>query len=105
MNGIHDIGGMHGIGPIDRGAEDEPYFHEEWEKRVFGLFFGSFAQGLFNVDQLRQAIETMAPADYLNTPYYEHWLHAYERCLDAKGVVTKEELDAKVAELSGKEAA
>ncbi len=99
MNGIHDLGGMHGLGPIDR-EENEPYFHEEWESRVFGLFFANFAQGHFNVDQFRHAIEHMAPADYLNTSYYEHWLHAFERLLDEKGIITKDELDRKQAELT-----
>ena len=36
MNGIHDMGGMHGMGPIRR-EEDEPVFHEPWESRVFAL--------------------------------------------------------------------
>ncbi|MCC2663013.1 MAG: nthB, partial [Geminicoccaceae bacterium] len=36
MNGIHDLGGMHGLGPI-RPEPDEPVFHEDWERRMFGL--------------------------------------------------------------------
>ena len=99
MNGIHDLGGMHGLGPIQREA-NEPCFHEEWEGRVFGLFFANFAQGHFNVDQFRHAIERMAPAGYLQTSYYEHWLHAFETLLSEKGIVTPEELDRKQAELS-----
>ena len=39
MNGIHDIGGMHGVGPLEV-EKDEPLFHAEWEKRVFAIFFG-----------------------------------------------------------------
>ena len=104
MNGIHDLGGMHGLGPIER-EDNEPYFHEGWEGRVFGLFFANFAQGHFNVDQFRHAIERMAPAGYLQTSYYEHWLHAFETLLAEKGIVTPEELDRKQAELSKKGAA
>ena len=37
MNGIHDLGGMHGIGRIVR-EKDEPVFHADWERRMFGLF-------------------------------------------------------------------
>lgn len=99
MNGIHDLGGMHGLGPIDR-EQAEPYFHNEWEGRVFGLFFANFAQGHFNVDMFRHAIEKMAPAHYLESSYYEHWLHAFEKLLDEKGIVTTAELDAKQAELT-----
>jgi hypothetical protein len=38
MNSAHDLGGMHGFGPINPEPEgEEPVFHAEWEKRVFGL--------------------------------------------------------------------
>ncbi len=38
MNGGHDLGGIHGLGPIDPEPEQvEPVFHGEWEKRVFAL--------------------------------------------------------------------
>ena len=36
MNGIHDMGGMHGMGPIEV-REDERPFHAEWEARAWGL--------------------------------------------------------------------
>ena len=91
MNGAHDLGGMHGFGPVAAEA-DEPVFHAEWEKRVFGLFAPSFAAGLFGVDEFRHAIERMPPADYLTSSYYEHWLHAIEQLALEKGVVTAEEL-------------
>jgi nitrile hydratase len=90
---------MHGLGPIER-ETDEPYFHNEWEARVFGLFFANFAAGHYNVDMFRHAIERMAPAEYLNTSYYEHWLHAHETLLSEKGIITIEELDRKQAEMS-----
>jgi len=99
MNGIHDLGGMHGLGPIER-ETNEPYFHDDWEGRIFGMFFANFAAGHFNVDQFRHGIERMAPEEYLNTSYYEHWLHSFETLLSEKGIVTSEELDRKQAELS-----
>ena len=36
MNGIHDMGGMQGMGPIEV-REDERPFHAEWEARAWGL--------------------------------------------------------------------
>ena len=36
VNGVHDMGGMHGMGPVAPEA-DEPVFHERWEGRVFAL--------------------------------------------------------------------
>ncbi len=91
MNGIHDLGGMHGFGPVES-ESDEPVFHHEWEKRVFGLFAPSFAAGIFCVDEFRHAIERMGAAEYLQSSYYEHWLHAIETLALEKGVVTAEEL-------------
>lgn len=91
MNGIHDLGGMHGFGPVQPEA-DEPVYHHEWEKRVFGLFAPLSAAGSFNVDEFRHAIERMGAQHYLESSYYEHWLHAFETLMLEKGVVTAEEL-------------
>ncbi|MEQ8662162.1 MAG: nitrile hydratase subunit beta [Gammaproteobacteria bacterium] len=91
MNGIHDLGGMHGHGAIVR-ERDEPLFHAAWERRVFGLFAPCFAAGLFNIDEFRHAIERMAPAEYLCSSYYAHWLHALETLALEKGAATAEEL-------------
>ncbi|MEX2482076.1 MAG: nitrile hydratase subunit beta [Gammaproteobacteria bacterium] len=91
MNGIHDLGGMHGFGAVIR-ERDEPNFHHAWERRVFGLFAPSFAAGLFCVDEFRHAIERMGAAEYLQSSYYEHWLHAIETLALEKDIVTAEEL-------------
>ena len=94
MNGIHDLGGMDGLGPVAR-EKNEPVFHEEWERRMFALFISAFAGGHFNVDQFRHAIEKMDPVHYLESSYYEHWLTSLETLLVEKGVVSQEELDAR----------
>jgi nitrile hydratase len=93
MNGIHDLGGMHGLGPVDA-ETDEPVFHADWERRLFGLMMATFAGGVFNVGEFRYAIERMEPAQYLNTSYYEHWLHSLERMMVEKGQVAPDELEA-----------
>ena len=99
MNGMHDLGGMHGMGPINP-EPDEPVFHEDWERRVFGLFFGVFAGGHFNVDEFRYGIERMAPAEYLQSSYYEHWLHAIETILVEKNVLRPEEISTRMTQLA-----
>jgi nitrile hydratase len=103
MNGIHDLGGMHGFGAVAR-EENEPVFHEDWERHVFAVLNLTMAAGQYNVDELRHAIERMPPARYLDTSYYEHWLHAAEDLLNAKGVVTHEELARRMAEIARKPA-
>ncbi|MCE0161663.1 nitrile hydratase subunit beta [Klebsiella variicola subsp. variicola] len=95
MNGIHDLGGMHGMGPVI-GEANEPVFHHDWERRVFSLFPGLFVGSYFNVDEFRHAIERMDPAQYLEESYYEHWLHSFETLLLEKGVITAAELQGAV---------
>ena len=100
MNGIHDLGGMHGLGPIER-EENEPVFHAEWERRAFAVTLAMDAHGAWNLDMSRYARERMEPAHYLQTSYYEHWLHGLELLLIEKGFLTRGEIDAREAELAG----
>jgi len=93
MNGIHDLGGMHGMGPIDP-KTDEPLFSAPWERRMFAVMMAAFSSDIFNVDEFRHGVERMAPAEYLTTSYYEHWLHALERVMIEKGQFARAELEA-----------
>lgn len=91
MNGAHDLGGMHGLGPVGQEA-DEPVFHAEWERRCFGVTIAAGFMGEWNIDTSRFARETMHPAEYLSTSYYEHWLHGLERLLVDCDLATAEEV-------------
>jgi nitrile hydratase subunit beta len=91
MNGVHDVGGMHGFGPVIRDP-DEPVFHAEWEGRTFGLTLAMMAWRRWNLDMNRSILEQMPPAEYLATTYYEHWLFALERLLVEHGFVAPEEM-------------
>jgi nitrile hydratase beta subunit len=95
MNGVHDLGGMDGFGPVDAEA-NEPVFHHAWERTVFGLVAATSAQRLRNVHTFRHAIERMDPGHYLSSSYYEHWLTATATLLVEMGVVTLAELEARV---------
>lgn len=99
MNGMHDLGGMHGMGPINP-EPNEPVFHHDWERTVFGLFVTTFAGGHFNVDEFRHAIEKMEPAHYLESSYYEHWLHAIEGLLVGRGTLTEAAIEARMSQLA-----
>ncbi|HEX6488591.1 MAG TPA: SH3-like domain-containing protein [Candidatus Dormibacteraeota bacterium] len=85
MNGVHDMGGQHGHGPVVA-ERDEPVFHHPWEGRVYALMRLVRLQGIFNLDEMRRAIESLPPADYLDYSYYERWLAALEALLAEKGV-------------------
>ena len=92
MNGVHDLGGTDGLGPVPV-EENEPVWHADWEKAAFSFFAASFRAGLFGVDQFRYGIEQMHPAVYLLSPYYEHWAHAVEHYGVEKGVFDPEEIE------------
>ena len=74
MNGVHDMGGMHGMGPIQH-EKNEPVFHARWEARVFALnrAHGSLAASGTSTRRGTQ-IELIPPAEYLRMSYYEKWL-------------------------------
>jgi len=103
MNGVHDLGGMQGFGPVDREA-NEPVFHADWEKSVLAMNVAALTQRLYNVDEFRHGIERMAPAHYLGSGYYEHWFASIERLLTEKGIVNRADLDARIAALRARPA-
>src|ERR1700683_5156117 len=92
MNGVHDMGGMDGFGPMEI-EKDEPVFHHEWEKRMYGLALTAARDGR-NIDEFRHAIERSPAPVYLTSSYYERWLNALMTLLVEKGRVTREELIA-----------
>jgi nitrile hydratase subunit beta len=92
MNGVHDLGGTDGLGPIEV-PEEEPVFREDWEKAAFAMFSMCFRAGFFGVDQFRFGMEQMHPAAYLLAPYYEHWIHTVEHFGARKGDIDLDELD------------
>jgi nitrile hydratase len=92
MDGVHDMGGMHGFGPVVRAGGELPY-HERWEPRVFAIHI------LIGVERLgagppgRATREQMEPADYLAASYYERWLYSAERRLERKGTIAAGEVE------------
>lgn len=78
MNGVHDMGGLQGFGPVVPEA-DEPLFHAPWERRALGLTLAAGATGQWNIDQSRSMRESLPPALYLASSYYRIWILALER--------------------------
>ena len=91
MDGIHDMGGMHGFGPLDVQADAMP-FHEEWEGRMFALNCALLAATGMPLDTARNGIEQLPPGDYLTQPYFGRWLYAMCRSLVESGVFTPEQM-------------
>jgi nitrile hydratase beta subunit len=91
MNGVHDMGGMHGMGPV-KAERDEPVFHHDWEKRVLAIALATGFLRRWNIDVGRFTIEQMPAAEYLRATYYEKWLYRTERLLVERGLLTAQEL-------------
>jgi nitrile hydratase subunit beta len=92
MDGIHDLGGRQGFGPV-RHAADAPAFHAAWEKRVNALYGLAVRLGIFNMDEYRHAIERMEPRHYLSAGYYERTLTSLATLCVEKGLVSRAELE------------
>lgn len=93
MNGVHDMGGMHGFGPVVAEA-DEPVFHAAWERRAFALTLAMGRVGGWTLDASRHARESLPPAQYLGSSYYAIWIAALERLMIERGMVTLDEIEA-----------
>jgi nitrile hydratase len=93
MNGVHDMGGMHGLAPLVV-EQDEPVFHEPWEGRMYALLNAVGAWGRWNIDAVRQQQERMPAADYLRSSYYQRWLFTVIELAVQHGLVTREEIES-----------
>ena len=91
MNGPQDLGGQMGFGPVAP-EKDEPYFHADWEKRALGVTISAGAMGHWNIDESRHTRESLHPADYYASSYYEIWIKALEVLLERHGFVSAKEL-------------
>jgi nitrile hydratase beta subunit len=97
VNGIHDMGGMHGFGPIIREADHEPVFHEAWEGRVYGML--SRARAIMPPrypGDNRGYIEAIPPQTYLGMSYYERFMEALVQRAISAGVLTAKELQERI---------
>ena len=94
MDGVHDLGGRQGFGPV-RFTHGATAFHARWEVRVNALYAQAVRAGLFNMDEYRHAIERMEPRHYVSASYYERSLTSLATLCVEKGVVPLAELEAR----------
>jgi nitrile hydratase subunit beta len=93
MNGVHDMGGMHGLGPV-KYERNEPVFHAPWEGRAFALNQASAAWSKWSLDAFRHQVELLPATDYLRMSYYEKWFTAVSQRLVHSGLVTPAEIES-----------
>ena len=95
MDGMHDLGGKQGFGPV-RHNPNAPGFHADWERRVTALYALAVRHGVFNMDEYRHAIERMEPRYYLGAGYYERTLTSLATLVVEKGLVSRAALQQQV---------
>jgi nitrile hydratase subunit beta len=91
MDGVHDLGGREGFGPIVDKADDKP-FHADWEMRAFGMKQASAAAKSWTIDWFRHCRELTGPVDYLTRPYYDQRLTTVVAQLVDEGYLTLDEI-------------
>ncbi len=92
-NSIHDMGGMHGFGPVEE-EENEPVFHTKWESRVYAMNRAMGPLRLWTIDEGRAAQEALPPSVYVSASYYQRWLLGLESRVQERGIAGADELAA-----------
>ena len=93
MNGVHDMGGMQDMGPIQY-EKNEPVFHARWEARVRALAHAMATWRKWNLDADRYENEMIPPSEYLRYTYYERWFAVLVALLVKRGLVTSAEIES-----------
>jgi nitrile hydratase beta subunit len=101
MNGIHDMGGMQGFGPV-KPEKNEPVFHSDWEARCLAINRAMGYTRAWNIDMSRAMIEQLPPHLYLTMSYFDKWAYRLEKLVVARGLVDADELAAGRALRPGK---
>lgn len=94
MRGPHDLGGLPD-GPVDTAAHAATF----WEKQIDAMRGLIGAKGLVSTDENRRHIEQLGHDAYNRLSYYERWTAALSRQMIEKGILTQDEVDARVAEV------
>src|ERR1700704_2226949 len=96
---VHDVGGLE-FGPIDRSEHDLAL----WEKRTDALLIllRDNKRRVLTVDAHRRMIESYGEQEYDRTTYYEKWIRSVRNLLVEQNVLTREEIEARMAEVRAK---
>jgi hypothetical protein len=93
--GVHDLGGSPG-GPVDKSQHEV----EDWELLADAVTIALDIKGIKTTDEHRRAIESLE--NYRELGYYERWVAATEKLLVEKGILTREEVDERSAEIESR---
>ncbi len=95
MARTHDMGGQ----PTESAITTAEHTLADWEVVADAVAVALSRKGIRSTDESRRAMEDLPADDYLGLSYYERWIHATEALLIEKGVVSRDEIDQKLARL------
>jgi hypothetical protein len=91
--GHHDVGGLPGAGRI----EQTEHQLSDWEILADAVNQALGVRGIKRTDEMRRAREEMDSAAYRDMNYYERWIASIETILIEKKILTRDEIDRKLA--------
>ena len=94
VRGHHDVGGLPGAGPVDQ----TEHVLSDWEILADAVNQALTARGIKRTDEMRRAREEMDSKTYHDMTYYERWIASIETILIEKNILTKDEIDRRLAE-------
>ena len=97
VRGHHDMGGLP-AGPVDR--SEHPL--SDWEILADAVNQALGEKQIKRTDEMRRAREDMDSELYRALSYYERWVASVETILTEKKILTREEIDRKVAEFENR---
>jgi len=103
MEGIADMGGTTGWGPVHPPAPGEPVFAQPWQGKALalGILSGRVANGGINTDAFRYALERLDRHAYLDDGYFGRWLNGGELMLTERSVLAPGAIEARARNLRG----
>lgn len=96
MSGYHDIGG-HPAGPIPK--TELPFLHWEKQSEAIRNLLGDGARRLVSLDEIRLGFESFGLDKYDAYSFYRRRLEAMIDTLEKKGLLSRAEFEAELAEV------
>ena len=97
----HDLGGQP-AGPVAHSEHEA----EPWQNLVTAIMYLLRDKcHLVRTDEMRRMIEDMPPDDYRRLEYFEKWAVGVSGLVVEKGLMSREEIERRLAELKAKVAA
>lgn len=100
MRRPNDVGGLP-AGPVNPHAHDIA----DWERLITALVssVGPAARKVTTIDEFRRSREDLAKEVYDRLTYFELWAEGFVNLLEEKGVLTRNEVEARMSTMKARQ--